>query len=233
MTNAFLGILSLDTAFERIKGDIGNPDTYPFAARVHVVTGADSQVIVQDAPPPPALLAAFVDAARTLEARGAAAIVSTCGFLITSQDHIARAVNIPVMVSALSLYPMVRATTAGKIGILTASQPALGPNALAAAGIDSDAVAIAGLSHIPLFAETFLARKSQQRSGLDPQQMEQAVVNAALSLQTAHPDLAALILECGNLPPYAPALRRALGLPVFHLADAASHLMAAQNPASL
>ena len=51
-----LGILSLDTAFERISGDVGNPDSYPFPAIVSVVQGADSTRIVKDGPPDEALM---------------------------------------------------------------------------------------------------------------------------------------------------------------------------------
>ncbi len=33
------------------------------------------------------------------------------------------------------------------------------------------------------------------------------------------PSIGALVLECTNLPPYAAALRRALGLPVYDVLD--------------
>jgi len=121
-----LGILSLDTAFQRIPGDVGNPDSYPFAAQVRVVRGADSTAVVKDGIIDEALLQSFIAAAVALEKQGASAIVSTCGFLITAQSRIAAAVQIPVMLSALSMYPVVHATTPGRIGILTASQSALG-----------------------------------------------------------------------------------------------------------
>lgn len=227
MTAGFLGILSLDTAFPRIPGDIGNPASYPFPARVHVVQGADSAVIVKDRPPPPDLLNRFVEGAQKLEAEGAKAIVSTCGFLITSQAEIAGAVNIPVMLSALSLVPVVQATCPGQIGILTASAASLGPNARCAAGLMGEQAVIAGLEHVPEFADTFLAPKSIQRSQFDREAMQAAVVATAQDLVARHPHVSALLLECGNLPPYADALREAVKRPVFHLGDAATFLMAA------
>ena len=84
-----LGILALDTRFERIVGDTGNAASYPFPVRIHVVEGADSPLIVRDGAPDAALVARFIAAAQALEAEGARAIISTCGFLVSVQDKIA------------------------------------------------------------------------------------------------------------------------------------------------
>ena len=90
----FIGILSLDTRFPRIRGDAGNPDSYDLPARVRVVDGADAPKIVQDAPPDAELAARFIDAARDLRDEGAVFITSTCGFLVHLQKDIARAVKV-------------------------------------------------------------------------------------------------------------------------------------------
>jgi Asp/Glu/hydantoin racemase len=222
---AHLGILSLDTAFPRIAGDAGNPMSYPFSARMHVVERADASVIVSDNPPPQEMLDAFIRAAKQLEFEGAAALVSTCGFLVHAQAEIARAVRIPVMLSSLSMYPMVQMVCPGSVGILTASARALGPNALAAPGVDD--AEIAGMDHHALFRDTFLATKAEQRREFDRDQMEALVLHEAEALIDRAP-LSALILECGNLCPYAPALRNRFGLPVFSILDAAGWMMQSQ-----
>lgn len=228
MQQSKLGILSLDTAFPRIRGDVGSADSYPFDVIIEIVKGADSPLIVRDDALDPAMLDLFKAAAIALEHKGAAAIVSTCGFLVAAQTHIAASVKVPVMLSALSLYPMVRTTCPGRVGILTASRSALGQNALAAAGIERADVAIAGMEDEPAFADAILATRAAQPKTLDAAAIEAAVVRKALKLQETHADLSALILECGNLPPYADAIRNATGLPVFHLLDAANALMAAR-----
>jgi len=175
MDRPFLGILALDINFPRIKGDVGNPDSYPFPVVVEVVAGADSPDIVRDGMPADWLLKAFIAKARVLEERGAAAIISTCGFLVNAQTEIASAVKIPVLLSALSLFPLARATCPGRIGILTASGQALGHNTLAAAGIPPESVAIAGLEDVPKFAETFLEPREKQATELDYSAIENAV----------------------------------------------------------
>ena len=227
MDRPFLGILALDTNFPRIKGDVGNPDSYPFPVVVEVVTGADSPDIVRDGMPADWLLKALIAKARALEERGATAIISTCGFLVNAQSEIASAVKIPVLLSALSLFPLARATCPGRIGILTASGQALGHNTLVAAGISPELVAVSGLDDVPEFSRTFLVPRAKQATELDYSALEKVVVARAIGLQKENPDLSAFILECGNLPPYAEAIQLATGLPVFHLVGAASLLMEA------
>lgn len=105
-TTPFLGILMLDTAFPRILGDAGNPDSYDLPARTRVIKNAGSLNIVKNGRPDEALVQQFCQAAQELETEGAIALVSTCGFLISVQNDIARSVSIPVTLSSLSLYPL-------------------------------------------------------------------------------------------------------------------------------
>lgn len=226
-----LGILSLDTQFPRILGDVGNPDSYPFKARVKVVDGADATKIVKDGPPEEALLLAFQNAAHELQNAGAEAIVSTCGFLITAQSRIASQVGIPVMLSALSMLPSLRAITSRRVGVLTASRPALGIAALEAAQVGADDVMIKGMEHDPIFANTFLVSRDQQLLEFDRDAMELAVVSQAVALIEQAPDVGAILLECGNLPPYVDAIRLATRRPVYHLLDAARWMMDANRSA--
>ena len=222
-----LGILSLDTAFPRILGDAGNPASYPMPVRLRVVDGADGPVIVRGGRPPADLVARFRGAAQALEADGAAAIVSTCGFLVTVQADIAAAVRVPVMVSALSLLPSLTMTVGGRpIGVLTASAPSL-DGALAAAGLPAQAVRVAGLDDVPAFADVFPVPKARQSDRLDRAALEAAAVAKACALMDGEPDLGAILLECGNLPPYAAAIRAATGLPVVSILDAADLLWSA------
>lgn len=227
MSKPCLGILSLDTAFPRISGDVGNVGSYPFDAMVEVLPGADSPQIVRNGAPSEGLLIRFEAAARKLERRGATAIVSTCGFLAPAQGRIADAVSVPVMLSALSLLPLVRAIRPGCIGVLTASEAALGDDFLQSAGLQKEGLVIAGMENVPAFADTFLAPREKQATKLDRAAMEAGVVTVAQDLLARAPDVTALLLECGNLPPYANALRQATGRRVYHLVDAARFIMEA------
>ncbi|MGE4325456.1 MAG: aspartate/glutamate racemase family protein [Pseudodonghicola sp.] len=223
---AFIGILSLDTRFPRIPGDAGHPDSYHLPARVRVIEGAGSPDIVRDGRPAPELVARFRTAAEELVAEGACLITSTCGFLITVQREIAAGLPVPVALSGLCLLPVVRQMMGARpIGVLTASATALGETAIRAAGATPDEVRIAGLQDRPLFAETFLAAKESQRTGFDPAAMEAEATETARGLIARAPEIAAIVLECGNLPPYAAAIQQATARPVFSLLDAARLVM--------
>jgi hypothetical protein len=88
-----LGILTLDTAFPRIAGDIGAPETFAFPVRHAVVAGATPDEIVhrrQDV-----LLPRFVAAAHELAAAGCLGITTTCGFLVRWQRELTTAMRVP------------------------------------------------------------------------------------------------------------------------------------------
>ena len=213
----------LDTQFPRILGDVGNPKSYSFPTRSCVVHGAGSLDIVRNGLPSKNLIADFCAAAKKLEMEGAFAIISSCGFLISVQEQIAKAVNIPVMVSALSLYTQIesRLEVGASVGILTASSKNLGNFALDAAGIKRENIQIAGMEDCPAFANAILREKEKQIISLDEKSISAAIVKKALMLQKNYPKMGVLLLECGNLPPYTDALKSATGLPVYSILDAA------------
>ena len=51
----------------------------------------------------------------------------------------------------------------------------------------------------------------------------------AQGLRAKTPDLGAILLECGNLPPYAEDIASATGLPVYAILDAARLLTGARH----
>lgn len=219
---AFIGVLMLDTRFERIRGDAGNPESYHLPARTRVVRNADSTLIVRNGRPEPALLDAFCDAARALEAEGAVALTSTCGFLITAQQEIAGSVRIPVMLSALTLFPVIRVIHGERpVGILTASSEQLGSAILDAASIQPGQAVVSGLQDEEAFSSCFLAPRIQQRTSINQRAITSAVIQKATALCDATPQLSAILLECGNLPPYARAIMAATGKPVYSILDGA------------
>lgn len=219
----FLGILSLDTVFPRIVGDAGNPASFPFPARVEVVSGADATLIVRDGKPSSQLVSAFASAARSLEHKGAFGLTSTCGFLISSQAEIAATVKIPVMLSGLSLLPLLQVLFNGaEIGVMTASKRSLGPISLSAAGADTARLRLQGMEDEAIFRECFLAQRGMQARAFERDKMAEAVVRQSRHLVDEHPEIGCILLECGNLPPYADEIRAATGKPVYSILDGAA-----------
>jgi len=83
-----IGILMLDTKFERFNGDIGNAQTWPFPVQYKIVHGAVPNKVV-DMLDNRDLFHRFADAADELIAEGVDGITTTCGFLALYQPELA------------------------------------------------------------------------------------------------------------------------------------------------
>ena len=208
-----IGILTLDTHFPRIPGDVGNATSYPFPVTFKKVTGATVRRVVTQGDP--TLLPLFIDAAKALEREGVRAITTSCGFLILFQDELANAVTVPVFTSSLLMVPVVYRMLGShqQVGLITADASALTPRHLQAAGIDSIPLAVAGMQDQPEFARAIL----HDNTSIDPAKVTQEMIQVAQELISTHPKIGALVLECANMPPYTHALHSATGLPVFDL----------------
>ena len=203
-----LGILMLDTRFPRLPGDVGHAASWTMPVRYFVVRGATPQRVVREGDA--ALLGPFIEAARTLAAEGAAAITTSCGFLVRWQHELAAAVPVPLWTSALLVLPGL--AVSGRPGVVTVDAASLGAAELAAAGARGD-IPIEGLAAGGALQRTLL----EDLSTLDAAAAEADTVAAALRLVARHPEIDSLVLECTNLPPYAAAVQRATGRPVHHL----------------
>jgi Asp/Glu/Hydantoin racemase len=208
-----LGILMLEARFPRIPGDMGNALSWPFPVLYRVVRGATPErVVLQGAS---GLLADFLAAAADLVDLGAEAITTNCGFLSLFQDELAAHVGVPVATSALIQVPWVQATlpSGKRVGIITVSAGSLTPRHLAAAGVPLD-TPIAGTE---TGREFFRVLIKAEKANMDIALAAQDILDAGRELLTRHPDIGAIVLECTNMPPYAHALRDAIGLPVFDI----------------
>jgi hypothetical protein len=199
-----LGVLMLQTRFPRPPGDIGHAATFAFAVRRRVVAGATPERIVRGRDR--SALVPFIEAGRALVAEGALAITTSCGFLALWQRELQAALPVPVWTSALlqlaDLQPL-------RCGVITIEAASLTPAHFVAVGADPS-TPVEGITPGSLLHCTLL----QDLDTLDIDDARAQVLAAGQRLRARHPGLQALVLECTNLPPYAPALRQATGLPV-------------------
>jgi Asp/Glu/hydantoin racemase len=210
--SAPVGILLLDARFPRPPGDIAHAESFDFPVVYRVVKDATPKRVVEDNAY--GLVDAFCDAARELEADGVRAICTSCGFLALHQQALARAVTVPVFTSSLLQIPSLLAALPEdrKVGVLTINRRALTPAHFVAVGVGClDRLVLAGLE-----AAEALYRPIMDNSGpLDVGAASEQVTAAARELAVAHPEVAALVLECTNLPPYSARIQQATGLPVW------------------
>jgi hypothetical protein len=194
-----LGILMLDTVFPRIPGDVGNPATWPFPVRIKVVRDASPERVVRERAE--GLLDAFVAAGEELAAEGAAAIITTCGFLALHQRRIAARLPVPFASSSLLQLPMLaRTLPAGRRpGVITIDAEALTRAHLLAVGADPE-MPIAGVDPEGEFARTFLGN----RATLDVAAAEREVLAAGDRLVERHPTS---VRSCSSAPTCRPMRR--------------------------
>jgi Asp/Glu/hydantoin racemase len=161
------------------------------------------------------LLPDFVAAARDLVDLGAEAITTNCGFLSLFQAELAAAVKVPVATSSLLQVPWVQAMLppGRRAGVITVSRGSLTPAHLDAAGVPRD-IPVEGTEAGQEFFRVLIRAEKQD---MDVALAEQDILEAGRRLMSRHPEVGAIVLECTNMPPYAAALRGALGLPVYDI----------------
>jgi len=187
-----LGILTLDTAFPRIRGDVGCAATFDFPVRYATPKGAVPELVVHRRDE--TMLPAFVAAAQALTA----------------------ALAVPVLTSSLLQAGTVARTLprGQRVGIVTYSAADLTPELLAAAGVPAYSP-VEGVDP----AGTFFRTIRHGAAELDEAAMAADVVAAARRLVGAHRDVGAIVLECANMPPYRAEVEAAAGVPVYDAAQ--------------
>lgn len=209
---ARLGILSLETRFPRIPGDIGNAGTWPFPVLYRVVQGASSERVVMQKSE--GLLDAFKEAAGELVSLGADGITTTCGFLSLLQEELAAHVDVPVATSSLMQAPFVeRLLPPGKrVGIIAISSENLTREHLVKAGADPD-TPVVGTEGGREFTRAVVGDEME----LDWAASEQDILDAGDALVQGYENIGAIVLECTNMGPFAHALAAHVNLPVFDI----------------
>lgn len=198
-----------------IPGDTGNFTTWSVPVRYKTVPNMNVTRIF--GPEGEALTSAVVQAAIELVQEGAQLITCGCGYSIRYQQAVRDAVDVPVFLSSLLLAPFLeRMLPRSKaLGIIAASKVALTqPYILEAAGLRTTLgrrVVVAGLEDTPAFGPTW----NEGKGDLDVEAVAKDVVGTAVTLVNDRPDISMLLLECGDLPPYASAVQQATGIPVF------------------
>lgn len=196
---------------EALPGNSTNPASFDFPVHYCRVRGANLHTILEH--PSREVLQTMIQEARRMAARGIRAITTSCGFNAVFQRELADAVDIPVFTSSLIQIPMVWQML-GKsrtIGVITANRASLSEDHLRNVGIGKEvAMTIQGLETCTEWGKIFTA--PDEKIDL-PTVARDVIAVSRKMLQMA--DIGAFVLECTDLPPFAEAIRRATGRPVF------------------
>ncbi|MBN9478372.1 MAG: hypothetical protein ABS43_07305 [Bordetella sp. SCN 67-23] len=205
-----IGILLLDTGFQRVPGDIGHAATWPFPVQYAMVQGATGARVA--GPEAGGTLELFAQAAAGLAAMGVDGIVTSCGFLAVLQRELAARCPVPIATSSLLQIPMAQTLLppGRTVGVLTPVAEALTPAHFQGVGV-AGVPPVEGLPPDSLFKRDLL----ENRTAFDTAAHEREVVAAARRLVGRHPEVGAIVSECANFPVHSAAVEADLGLPVF------------------
>lgn len=206
-----VGILLLDGRAPFVPGDVGNASSYSYPVVYKTVEGLTTMRCLNQEP---GWEDKVVEAAKALERQGVRGISSDCGFMIQYQDAVCDAVRIPVFLSTLLQLPFIGRTLAPDrpIGVVTADSSNFDEAFMRRTGtLPPNPIVIRGLQDEPEFGTAVM----QEKGTLDSDLIAGEVEAACHDMVRERPDLAAILLECSLLPPYAKRVQDALGLPVF------------------
>ena len=192
-----LGIVLLDETYPGFPGDVRNPSAFPYPIQYEVAEGLDIQKLVLDE-----------DKHQHLET-------------IVKAAEIAARMEVPVFMSSLLQIPWAQSLIGpGRVvGILMSTKEmlldkhltdvgvALGSNYVIDGAMDS--------GECPEFDNLWTEGVRPAVPHADYQQSEKAFVRVGIRFFKDHPNMGAMVLECTGFPPFARALQREIGIPIF------------------
>jgi hypothetical protein len=218
-----VGILVLEENIPCPPGVPGNPTTFDFPVCYEIVRGVSASSLVTDPAPDPA---PFIAAGRALVEKGASAIVGGCGLMIAHQAALADALPVPVLTSSLLQLPWALAMmgSGAQMGVVMSRAGNLQPRHLAMAGVhDASRLVVTGMEGCPAFQAAICDESGE----LDAPGVQAELVGVIEALVAANPAIAAILLECVDLPPYAAAVQQAVSLPVYDVTTLARYAQSA------
>lgn len=215
-----LGIILLDDVYPGFPGDVRNASAYPYPIQYEIAEEVDIPTLVTAEDKSPCL-PPVVRAAQKLERMNCRAIATECGYFAYFQRELAASVTIPVFSSPLLQVPLAQQTVGPDhtVGILVAQARYITDHHLASVGIQIGSnYVVAGAMDAGCCEEFDHLWTSGQRSDPPAAHYEKAkdeFLAEAIRFFKAHPDMGAMVLECTGFPPFARALQREIGIPVF------------------
>ncbi len=221
-----LGIIMLDTCFERPVGDVGNPASWDFPVKFRQVDGASPDRVIRRAGE--GLVDDFIAAGEALIAEGCSAILTSCGFMARHQSRLAEALRVPVAASSLIQLPMIQMALGSRsgVGVITYDAASLTQDMLLACGADAG-IPVAGVPEDGAFRALI-----EQGQAYDEKRLEAEILAVARDLVARNPSLGALLFECTNMPPFSAAVAKMLGMPVFDILTLGRWLFSSTLPPS-
>lgn len=203
-----LGIIAVDLDYPKVPGNVVNATTYDFPVLYEMVSFEIEQLFAGD----PTIKQQVVEAAKKLEAEGVRAIIGACGYFAHFQKDVAAAVGVPVFMSSLCQLATIKTWLPAnrKIAVFVADGDSIDDEFLSNVNTTTDQIVVVNVGDMESFVPIRWGK-----GPLDNGMLEDDLVELATAVCAETPEVDAILLECSDLPPYAAAIQRATGLPVF------------------
>jgi hypothetical protein len=215
-----LGIVLLDETYPGFPGDVRNPSAFPYPIQYEVAEGLDIQKLVLGEDKHQHL-ETILKAAGKLEKMGCRAILAECGYFAYFQREIAARMDVPVFMSSLLQVPWAQSLIGpGKVvGILMSVKEMLLDKHLTDVGVKLGSNYVIGgamdLGECPEFDNLWTEGIRPAVPQAEYQLAEKDFVRMGTRFFDNYPNMGAMVLECTGFPPFARALQREIGIPVF------------------
>lgn len=203
-----VGIIAIDLVYPKLPGNVVNASTYAFPVlyekvsfEIEALFRGDRQIEEQ-----------IINAARKLEGEGVRAIIGACGFFAHFQNSVKAAVNVPVYLSSLCQLPVIKTGLKEdqKIAVIAASGESVTDRLLEKVGSSREDCLVFDVGSLESFSSIRWGKTS-----LDNGKLTEDLMDLGRKIRLEHPEAGAILLECSDLPPYAWAIQKASGLPVY------------------
>ena len=215
-----LGIIAVDLKYPKLPGNVVNAGTYSYPVLYKMVSFEIEQLFAGD----PSIKQQVVDAAVELEAQGVRAIIGACGYFAHFQKDVAAAVGVPVFMSSLCQLSMIKTwlPASRSVLVLAADAASIDDGFLSNVNATTSQVLVADVGSLESFAPIRWGKGE-----LDNGRLEDELCALVRQQCASHREVDAILLECSDLPPYAAAIQRASGLPVFDFITLANWVVGA------
>jgi Asp/Glu/hydantoin racemase len=207
-----VGIVYIEQVnYPMMPGNVVNAWTYDFPVRMKAVPNlTNTRLFEAD----PTIADDIIKVAlHMVEKEGVRAICSACGFFGNFHRKVAEALDVPVALSSLVQIPLIQTMLkpSQKIGVLTANAKAITPELFENCLItDVDRIVVQDTMQTENFSAVV-----DNRGHFDNEKARMEVVQMARELLAKDSEIAAILLECSDMPPYAAAVQQETQLPVF------------------
>lgn len=203
-----VGVLHIRSTYALAPGNMQHVGSFPFPVLFEEVVVDSLDDLFSGAP---YIEDRLISAAQQAVANGARALVGACGSFGYHQKAVAEKTPVPVFLSILTQVSFIQQALGGdRLGVICATKSSMTPRIYEACDVRApERLVIAEMSGRREF-DRFIAAESP----IDFAALERETIAATDEL-LEQGAIGGILLQCSDLPPFARALQRHAGLPVF------------------